>query len=175
MRVLFVLVLLIAGLMVGLTIAGSRLPKQHEATVTVEFAASPDTIWALLSNHTYEPLWRPDLEGIELIREDDAGEVWEERYRNRQVMQMRTVKRDSSKMVLKRELVGSNEGYSGSWTTYIDPLPDGGTKVTMTERGTINSPLFRGVMKYLFGTDSTIRGYLSMLAAHLGEEPKALQ
>jgi hypothetical protein len=143
--------------------------------MTVEFEAAPDTLWALLSNHTYEPMWRPDLESIRLIQEDETGEVWEESYANRQVMQMRTVNRDSSEMMIQRELVGSNQGYSASWTTDIDPLPDGGAEVTMTEYGTINSSLFRGVMKYLFGTDSTIRGYLGMLAAHLGEEPKALQ
>jgi hypothetical protein len=59
--------------------------------------------------------------------------------------------------------------FGGTWTYEVTPA-DGGTKLTVTERGYINNALFRFMSRFIFGYHSTQDGYLKAMGAKFGEQ-----
>jgi hypothetical protein len=59
--------------------------------------------------------------------------------------------------------------FSGAWTFELTPV-DGGTLLSITERGTIDNPLVRFVSHTFLDPADTTETYLVDLGRHLGEE-----
>jgi hypothetical protein len=57
--------------------------------------------------------------------------------------------------------------FGGTWTFELAP-EEGGTRVTITERGEIRNPIFRAVARYVFGYGATMEAFLDELRAHIG-------
>ena len=62
----------------------------------------------------------------------------------------------------------SSQGYGGSWT-YALAAEGGGTRLTITERGFVDAPLFRFMAKFIFGTTRTMETCLEDLGRKFGE------
>ena len=58
--------------------------------------------------------------------------------------------------------------FGGTWTWDLAP-ENGGTRVIVTERGVIRSPIFRVLSRFVFGYNGTMDAYLNALAKHFGE------
>jgi hypothetical protein len=58
--------------------------------------------------------------------------------------------------------------FGGTWTWDLSP-ENGGTRVVVTERGVIRSPIFRLMSRFIFGYTGTMDAYLNALAKHFGE------
>ena len=56
--------------------------------------------------------------------------------------------------------------YGGAWTIELAAV-DGGTDVTITERGFIKNTIFRFLSKSVYSVTSTMEKYLDALAAKL--------
>lgn len=65
-------------------------------------------------------------------------------------------------------IADENLPFGGAWTYTIEPDGDGSV-LTITEDGEVYNPLFRFMSRFVFGHDSTIRGYLEAVQAELGE------
>lgn len=57
----------------------------------------------------------------------------------------------------------------GSWIYEIAPA-DGGSRVSVTERGWIANPIFRFMARVVFGYHGTLDSYLKALGRKFGEE-----
>jgi hypothetical protein len=58
--------------------------------------------------------------------------------------------------------------FGGTWTFELAPA-DGGTRLTITERGEVYNPIFRALGRFVFGHTATIDQYLRALGAAFGD------
>jgi len=67
-----------------------------------------------------------------------------------------------------REIAGPKDlPFGGTWTFELADTGDGGTRLTLTEDGVIEPPVFRALAKWVFGLDTTQKDYLACLEKHL--------
>ncbi len=175
-----------------LYIYGLTTPENHEANRTILIAAPFDTVWALLSDHSTEVLWRTDLESIVRMDDRDGNPVWREVYSSGEgmlmmdteiLMPLNSIMTDSLDQSitpyqliegrLVREIVDEGMGFGGTWTITVLEVAEG-TRVQVVENGYIDSPFFRAVMHIFYSPTDTIDRYLEMLAGYLGTELQVL-
>jgi hypothetical protein len=127
-------VLRIAALTIGLIgavgLIGFFLPVSHEASRSAELAKPPDVVFALMANP------------------DSYREWWSEADVRSEVVE----RVPPSKIVTR--IVGETQ-FGGTWTIEIAPTP-AGSRMTITERGEIYNPVFRALMKFVFGYTATM-------------------
>lgn len=63
--------------------------------------------------------------------------------------------------------VALDRGFTGSWTFDIEPAANG-SRLTITERGRVSSPVFRLLARFVFGYEGAMRQYHNDLARRLG-------
>lgn len=144
---------------------GLFLEPGHTATRQAVYARTPDELWDVITRFDLTPEWRSDVDAIDIesgdpIRFVELGEqgpvpyeVTEQERPHRLVL-----------MTSDPELP-----FSGSWTFELEP-EGGGTRLTITERGTIDNPLFRFMARTFMDPAATANTYLVDLGAHLGQE-----
>lgn len=145
------------GLGVALYGYGSTLPVNHTATVEVQVAAPVAEVEARVRDWKHADRWKPEVESVE-----DLGLV-EGRQRFR----------ECSWECLDLEIVEAptyttrivdHPDFGGTWTWRFE-TSDTGTRVVLTEDGTVPSPVFRLFMHHVFGVDGNIRGTAEALRA----------
>ena len=136
------LVAAIAALVLIVAAIGLLLPRDHVATRTATFRARADTIFPLLAS-------------LEIGRRDDVP--------------IAIVDQRAPEYLVTR-IADPALPFGGTWTFELAPA-DGGTRLTITERGYVTNPIFRFVSRVVLGHEATLRSYLRELAARLGEPP----
>ncbi|HYE79045.1 MAG TPA: SRPBCC family protein [bacterium] len=160
--VAFLGLFLVAG-----TAIGAGMDPTHETSTAITLQQPPETLWADLTAVDAYPQWRPEVRAIK--RHPGTALKWDEDWGGGQP----PVTLTAITMEAPRHLVLSiddNEGtYSGSWDFTLEPAGSG-TRITITERGTINNSFLRfamcGLMKC---TDYCLKVYLRDLAQKYGE------
>lgn len=127
--VLWTLVALVSVVGV-IALIGVFLPVAHEASRSADVTASPERVFALLSNPATYPEWWPGA----TVKSEVVESV------------------PPSKVVTR--VVGETQ-FGGTWTIDIAPRP-GGSRVTITERGEIYNVVFRTLAKFVFGYTGTM-------------------
>jgi len=56
----------VLGLILLLVLVGMFLPREHTARASIELAASPERVWAVVSDCAGAAVWRPDFESVRL-------------------------------------------------------------------------------------------------------------
>ena len=78
MKILLLIVLGLAGavilVLLGLYLAGSCLPREHRAQVTVILPARRDVVWAALTDYAAFPQWWPAVKSVRFERRADGTE-----------------------------------------------------------------------------------------------------
>ena len=69
------------------------------------------------------------------------------------------------------EILDENIPFSGKWEIQIDSVASG-SQIIIKESGIIDHAILRFAMHYVFGMDSTVKGFFNALAVHFGEEIK---
>jgi hypothetical protein len=138
--VLRIVVSLIAVLGV-LAIVGYFLPVAHEASRSSDLNASPETVFALISDLKNYPTW------------------WPENEVNAEVVESAPPSRFVTRIV-------GESAFGGTWTMAIVPTPTG-SRLTITERGEIYNPIFRTLAKFMFGYTSSMDSCLEAARAKL--------
>jgi uncharacterized protein YndB with AHSA1/START domain len=160
---LFVAVVVIAGFVGVVAIVGAFRPKQHVASHTVVLAAPPERVWEQIADMGRQAEWVPDVTKVERLGDRDGKPSYRENYGRFTVTTVVTTA-EAPRLLVKEILPGGP--FSGSWTWEL--APEGtGTRLTITERGTVESPLFRGMMVFADNTKSA-RRYAAALAKRLG-------
>ena len=150
----------IAGTLAVVYIAGSMIPEEHVASVTADYAAAPERIYAVISDAKKFLEWRTGLKSVEvkdgIITEVSGFGPMSYRF-SEQVPARRLVTADTG---------GKEKGWTGSWTFEIEPNGSG-SRLTITERGRVFSPFFRLMSKLFFSHEETARRYHADLARRM--------
>jgi uncharacterized protein YndB with AHSA1/START domain len=143
-----------------IVLRGRSMPREHEASVTVQLAAPPERVMAMLLDHASMTTWRKDLKSIRLVN-DVVEEV-----NKHGALQYRVHAR--SPLLLETEIIADplTADFGGTWQFTLQPK-DQGTELNITERGFVNPAWMRVASKYVFGHDTNIRSYATDLQKHL--------
>ena len=154
----------LAGLMLLVVVVGMLRPKGHIASTRATFAHSPEELWATLSDFDHWAEWNPEVKSVERLP-DRNGRTMLNVVGSWGAAATELAIWDPPFRLESRMNAG---GFRGSWTYHLAPSPDGGTVLTVTERGEVDNPIFRTMM-ILRDNHATMIGFHRAIAARLGE------
>ncbi|MSR62584.1 MAG: hypothetical protein EXS08_09095 [Planctomycetes bacterium] len=155
--------LFVAGL---LYLVGSFVPREHRAACRSTFAASPETLFALLADVEGSVAWRHELKSVRVLEPLDGKPSFVEESSQGSVRYVIECDEPPHTRVLR--IADDELPYGGTWTFELSPSANG-TTLTLTEDGFVKPPIFRALAHFVFGYHSTMEGYLSNVAKKLGE------
>ena len=142
---------------------GYALPVAHVATRDASLPATPDRVFAAITDVEAFPKWRSDVEGVEITARTPHLQ-WRERGSDGtiafEVQESQPPRRHVTR-IADRTLP-----FGGTWTFTLEPS-GGGTKLTITEHGEVYNPLFRVMSRFVFGHTATIDRYIEGLRLYL--------
>lgn len=159
----------VVALVVGVVTVGALLPRDHVAGLTARIAATPDSVWAVLTDPSAFPSWRSDVKRVEQVPGDRPWASWKE-YSGSDAITLAMEQADRPKRLVTR-ITDKNLPFGGWWEYRIEPDGSAASKVTITEHGSVYNPLFRFVSRFVMGHTATIDGYLRALGRKFGSEP----
>lgn len=164
--VLGIVVVLVLIFAIGTAIGGT-MPPTHTTTSSVTIHQPVAVLWEDLVNVEAYPRWRPEVEAVK--RHAGTTLKWDEDWGmdEQPVTLTATTVEAPNHLVLT---IDDNQGmYSGSWEFVLTPDGDG-TRVVVTEQGTINDPFTRFAMvRVAKCTDYCLNLFLKGLAKKHGE------
>jgi uncharacterized protein YndB with AHSA1/START domain len=146
-----------------LYVVGLFLPAKHVASRSVEFKATPEAVFNLVTDVKNSLNWRTSLQEIKMLDADS----WTEVQKGGDEISFRVKSKTPSSRV-EIEVI-NNSDFGGTWVGTFEPTASGGTKVTFTENGEIYNPFFRTMSKLFFDMGATLEQYLGELSRKLGE------
>lgn len=163
-RVLWAFVAVV-GLVLVMAGVGATMEPSHVATRHAVYARTPDEVWDVITRFDRAPSWRTDVDAVEL----EAGDP----IRFVEMGAQGPLPLEVSEQERPRKLVlmatDPSLPFTGSWTFELQPT-DGGTRLTITERGSIDNPLFRFMARLFMDPSATATTYLVDLGHHFGED-----
>jgi hypothetical protein len=168
--------IVVAAAVLGLPILimagwGMALPVAHRASHTVETGAEPARAYGLVSRVGAYPEWRPDVERVEIVGAAEDGHVIFREHGENGPILLEVVRAAPPRQLVTR-IADPELPFRGEWTIDIVPT-ERGCRVTVTEEGAVDNPLFRFMARYIFGYDTTLRNYLDALERALAAPPEA--
>lgn len=157
----------VVGLVLLLVLVGMFLPREHTARATIELAATPERVWATVSDFAGAARWRPDVESVRLETLPDGGIRFVETSDEGEIP-FEVVTQDPPRRQVVR-VIDDGLPFGGTWTWELVPL-GGGTGLTLTERGFTRNPVYRALGLVFFRPTDAIARYLGALATALGED-----
>ena len=127
----------IALLVVLVVLTGTLLPRDHTASRTRTFAASPEELWLAINDPAIVPKGSPTTETTESV----------------------------PPRLLVHRVVGET-AFAGTWTFAIAPDAQG-SALTITETASVFNPVFRFVSRFVMGHYRSIDGFMANLAQRL--------
>lgn len=158
---------LLAVFVLVLFVGGSQLPRDHVASIEFLVRTGRAETWRALTDYTAMPTWWPAVKAIRTETLPDGTVLtWNLDKRGREMAFRTGATREAE--LLERIIVGETLPFGGTWTYELADAPDGGTRVTVTERGFVNPPFFRAVMKWFIGETATMRDFEKHFSAFCG-------
>lgn len=148
---------------------GAALPRNHVITRSAVYRQPVDAVWAAVEDMEHSTSWRSDVTGIRRLPDHDGHPVWLQLTKGGIWPLEITVREPRTRLVAV--VADSTVGFGGSWT-YAFAAEDGGTRLTITERGFVDAPLFRFVARFILGATSAMETYLKDLGRKFGEPVK---
>jgi uncharacterized protein YndB with AHSA1/START domain len=156
------LVAMVVLAVLGLYVAGSQMPREHHSQITVTLRASRAEVWDLLTDYRAMPHWWPAVKAVRMEKLADGTELTWNQDRHGQKIPFRTVEsRPKEKLV--RAIATDQLPYGGTWTYDLSETGAGFTRLTLSEDGYINPPIFRAMANWFIGLDRTQRDFLDNL------------
>jgi len=150
-------------------VVGSALPIKHTAQVRASFSRRPEELWAILTDFPAYPLWRRGLQRVQPASTLGGTSGWKEINRKGDSITFETLESVTNTRLVRR-IAGENLPFGGTWTIQL-VRRDGGTEVSIVERGEVYNPVFRFVSRYLMGHHGALTGFLEDLGKRVGEKP----
>jgi hypothetical protein len=160
LKLLFRLVAALVGLALLATVTGFLIPVGHEASVSARFSARPAVLFGILTDVEAYPEWRSDIDRVEVLSEPGAPLRFREVGRQGPITFQ--VEDSAEPIRLRVRIDDDTLPFGGSWTYVLRPF-EGGTSVTITERGEIYNPLFRLLAAVAFSKTATMERFLNDL------------
>jgi uncharacterized protein YndB with AHSA1/START domain len=156
--VVVVTVLVVVGI-------GYALPVSHRATRAITVAASPDSLFSLVSNSDAFPTWRSRVKRVERVARNDSVVSYREIGDDGDILY--AVDESVRPKRLRTRIADSTLPFGGTWTFDISARNDA-TELRITEDGEVYNPLFRFMSRFVFGHHASIETYLKDADAALG-------
>ncbi len=166
-KLVLILVLLVLAAVAGVYLFGALQPVEHRASSRILLQQPPEAIWAAVSDFEGWPAWNSEVASVRRGENRDGKPVWIVAGEWGDFPSIVEVFEPPGTMVTR--IPGDAElGFRGTWTYEIEP--DGtGSRVGITERAEVDSPLFRAMM-LLWDPHETLEQYLRDLGKKFGEE-----
>ena len=143
-------------------VVGSRMPREHQGRGTRRVAASPAAVFAALTDVAALPEWRPDVKAVEVLPAILGQPSFRETNAHGTMTFVISESLPDRRVVTT--IVDEGQPFGGRWTFELEPESEGAaTRVTITEDGWVNPPIFRVLSRYVFGHTATIEAYLANL------------
>jgi hypothetical protein len=156
----------LAAVVLIVFLMGRRLPREHMAMVRAHYHQPADSIYNAIADVAAYPKWRPDVKSVEILPARNGREAWRESYGRMSIDFEGTVAVPPTRWVAT--ITTRDAGFSGYWSYQI--IPDSsGTTVTITEEGSVESPFFRFMMRYVMGPYATLEKFQRNLGVRFGE------
>jgi len=166
MKNLFRIILILVVVAIAAYVYGLSLPAHQTHTRTTTLKQTPEAIFALLTDLPNFPKWNKDMVKIEMLPPIDGKEATRQTFNGNMAMTIITSESIPPKHLVRS--MGDNNGpFEGSWTYDISPKADG-SQIILTEQSTMNSPLFR-LMVRVFGPTKYMDEHLQGMAKYFGE------
>jgi uncharacterized protein YndB with AHSA1/START domain len=152
--------------MLAVALVGLLLPRDHEASRSATLKASPEAVWAALTDTKAFPAWRGDVRSVEALPSVNGKRAWKESGKNGSISYVAEEETAPSRLVAR--ITNDDLPFGGAWT--YDLAPNGsGTRLTITEKGWVSNPIFRFVSRFVIGQTATMDSFLRALGKHFGE------
>jgi hypothetical protein len=138
---------------------GYALPVKHRGQASTTFRATPEAVFALITNVEAFPTWRSGLKVAERIPSTDGRTRFRETSGDGAITFVIESVEPSRRLVTRID--DKSLAFGGTWTYELSPTTDGRTTLRITEDGEIYNPIFRFVSRFLMGYDRTINTYLT--------------
>ena len=175
MKWIVVAVAIVAVLVAVIVAIGFALPEKHVAARTARYRASPDQVWAAITDVSAFPSWRRDVKSVEQLEPVDGLPAWRELGSDGTITYRVIASTPPSPGTVGRlvtRIADETLPFGGQWEYEVSP--DGsGSRLTITEHGEVYNPVFRFMSRFVFGHAATIDAYLHALPARLGEPTTA--
>jgi hypothetical protein len=156
--------LALVALVALIACVGYLLPQGHVASRSARYVQPPEAVFDVIRDVGAAASWRTDLRRVELLPPVD-GRV---RYREESgsgSLTMEIVETTRPTRMVTR-IADPDQPFGGTWTFELVP-DEGGTRLTITERGEVYNVIFRALARFVFGHTSTMEGYLAALGRKL--------
>jgi hypothetical protein len=171
-------VLIIVGALVALVVIalviGFLVPRQHVAGSSVTLRQPRDTVWRLVRDLAGTAGWWAEVATSQRASDAAGREVWEQQLKNGFTMRLMITEDAAPARLVTTIDAPPDAPFGGTWT-YELATADEGTRLTVTERGYVNNPLFRFMSRFIFGYYATIESYLKALGKKLGEDVQPIR
>lgn len=148
----------------GVTLIGGAIsPREHRAEESRVLSATPEQVYAAVTDVSSFVEWRTGLEGVELLV-GEGHQRWRERADGEQVT-YEVAEQERPNRLVTRIADDADLPWGGTWTFTIAAEGDG-SRVTIVEDGWVDNLVFRFFARFVFGYDSTIEQYLEDLASY---------
>ncbi len=146
----------------ALYLIGTRLPPVCRLEASRRVPASPESVWAVLTDLDDMPAWRADLRSIERLPGRADAVRWLEVGRRGRTAWERIAAEPPTRLVV-RELAG----VSGVERTYRIRAIDGGATLLLSEERPVRNPFQRVAIAVLGPDRSGVDRFVADLAARL--------
>lgn len=166
-----ILLLAVGGVVLlglGVAVIGWLLPKQHVASRSASYDATPEQLFSLIAG---AQAWRPDVLRCEAVPDAGGRELVRETTRAGETITYELLDRNPPKSMTRR-IATEDLPYSGTWTYSIESR-SGVTTVRITEHGEVYNPVFRFMSRFVLGHTRTMDAYLRALGKATGQDIQA--
>ena len=165
MKIPMIVLAVLVGIVVLVAAIGWMLPVKHVATRQATYRATPETVFATISNVERLPTWRASVKSVEM----DVSQPGRTRFR--ETGSDGTIAYVVEESVSPRRRVtridDASLPFGGTWTYELTPAGDG-TTLRITEHGEVYNPIFRVMSRFVFSHHRTMETYLTELGTKLG-------
>src|SRR5260221_231785 len=146
--VLYDLAVIMVVVIVGIYAVGYFLKPDHVSTTRATLNRRPDQIYDMLSDFAKWPKWNREASNARRLPDQNGHEVWLLGELILEIVQRVPLVNGVGQIFAR--LADPKNPFQGTWTWIIEPV-GGGASLTIVEEGTIKSPVWRVLAKYLLG------------------------
>ena len=159
MRYALIGLAVIIGLVAVIAIIGWSLPVQHRASLARTYRATPEAMYALITDAPSFPSWRSDIKHVDMLPAENGRARWTETSRNGSITYR--VEQSSPNQLLVTRIANTELPFGGAWTYEIVSVGEAETTLRLTEDGEVYNPIFRFVSRFVMGHEATMKQYLA--------------
>jgi hypothetical protein len=166
-KIIVAILLVLTTLFIGFWAVGALANESYSGQLSKKFNASPERLWAVISDFTELQKGRREIVKIEILQTDSLGPVkWKEFTDMDGFIVFERVEMHPNKM-LKLKMLSSSFGMSGFWTYSIEAA-DNQSKLIIAEQSIVEQAVVRSAL-VLAGRDANLKQEMSLITAALSK------